>query len=123
MNSDSRIRPLRDEDHSRWLPLWRGYQGFYAVDISPDVSMLTWARPIDPAEPVSGALAWDGSSAVGLVHRIRHRSCWTAGDFCYLQDPFVASAARGEGVGRKLIEHVYESGGARRLRARLLAHP
>jgi GNAT superfamily N-acetyltransferase len=44
---------------------------------------------------------------VGLVHHIRHRSCWTAGDYCYLQDLFVAPAARHAGVGRKLIEHVY----------------
>jgi len=44
---------------------------------------------------------------VGLVHHIRHRSCWTTGDYCYLQDLFVSPALRGSGIGRKLIEHVY----------------
>ncbi|MCU4159727.1 GNAT family N-acetyltransferase [Acidiphilium sp. AL] len=105
--TDISIRPLQREDHSAWLPLWRGYQAFYQVDIPADVSDLTWARLLDPAEPVSGALAWDGSVAVGLVHHIRHRSTWTSGNYCYLQDLFVASATRGQGIGRKLIEHVY----------------
>src|ERR1700752_2807898 len=79
----------------------------YAVDIPAPVTALTWTRLLDPAEPVAGALAWQGTVAVGLVHHIRHRSCWTAGDYCYLQDLFVAPAARQSGVGRKLIEHVY----------------
>ena len=101
------IYALRPQDHSAWLPLWRGYQSFYEVDIPSEVSALTWARLLDPDEPVAGALAWSGSAAVGLVHHIRHRSCWTAGDYCYLQDLFVSPAFRGLGIGRKLIEHVY----------------
>ena len=51
-------------------------------------------------------------NAIGLVHHIQHRSCWTVGDYCYLQDLFVDPAARGNGVGRKLIEHVYAAGAA-----------
>jgi GNAT superfamily N-acetyltransferase len=104
---ETRIIPLRPEDYADWLPLWRGYLSFYEVDIPADVSAVTWARLLDPAEPVGGALAWRGSCAVGLVHHIRHRSCWTAGDYCYLQDLFVTPAIRGSGVGRRLIEHVY----------------
>ena len=107
MRSGIQIRALRREDHSAWLPLWRGYQAFYEVDIPANVSASTWDRLLDAAEPMAGALAWDGALAVGLVHTIRHRSCWTIGDYCYLQDLFVASDARGLGVGRKLIEHVY----------------
>jgi GNAT superfamily N-acetyltransferase len=106
-NPETRIRALRPEDHAAWLALWRGYQAFYEVDIAPEVSALTWARLLDPSEPVAGALAWHGATAVGLVHHIRHRSCWTAGDYCYLQDLFVSPALRGSGIGRKLIEHVY----------------
>src|SRR5690242_8360364 len=107
VSADISIRPLQPEHHSAWLPLWRGYQAFYEVDIPQQVSEVTWARLLDPAEPVAGALAWSGSTAVGLVHHIRHRSCWTVGDYCYLQDLFVAPAARSLGIGRKLIEHVY----------------
>jgi GNAT superfamily N-acetyltransferase len=107
LDGDIAIQPLGPEDHPHWLPLWKDYQAFYAVDIPPPVTALTWTRLLDPAEPVAGALAWHGTVAMGLVHHIRHRSSWTAGDYCYLQDLFVAPAARKSGVGRKLIEHVY----------------
>jgi GNAT superfamily N-acetyltransferase len=101
------ISPLSQDQGAAWLPLWRGYQAFYKTDIPPEVSEVTWSRLLDPGEPMGAALAWDGPRAVGLVHHIRHRSCWTIGDYLYLQDLFVSPDARGAGVGRKLIEHVY----------------
>lgn len=103
------VRPLERGHQAAWAPLWQGYQAFYGITIPSEVSQLTWKRMLDPAEPVSGALAWDDSAAVGMVHYIRHRSCWTVGDYCYLQDLFVATPARGAGIGRRLIEHVYEA--------------
>jgi GNAT superfamily N-acetyltransferase len=101
------IKPLSPGDHAAWLPLWRGYQSFYKVDIPAAVSDVTWRRLNDPAEPMAGALAWSEAAAVGLVHHIRHRSCWTTADYCYLQDLFVAPEFRGTGLGRRLIEYVY----------------
>jgi GNAT superfamily N-acetyltransferase len=106
--ADIVIRPLAREDYAAWLPLWRGYQAFYKVDISQDVTAVTFDRLLDPAEPMAGALAWAGDRAVGMVHHIRHRSCWTVGDYCYLQDLFTASDIRGAGIGRKLIEYIYD---------------
>ena len=52
--------------------------------------------------------AYVDGKLTGIVHYIFHRSCWTPGDYCYLQDLFVNKDARGHGVGRKLIEAVYE---------------
>ena len=106
--ADIVIRPIRREDHDAWMPLWRGYQEFYKVDLAQEVSATTFARLLDPAEPVNGSLAWQGPRAVGMVHYIPHRSTWTIGNYCYLQDLFTAPDLRGGGVGRKLIEHVYE---------------
>lgn len=103
------IRPLEASQHEAWLPLWRGYQAFYDVDIPAEVSEVTWARLLDASEPMSGALAWKGAKAVGLVHFIQHRSCWTVGDYCYLQDLFVDPSIRGAGIGRALISHVYQA--------------
>ena len=101
------IRTLAAADHGVWHPLWRGYQAFYKTDIPEATTAVTFARLLDPGEPMGGALAWDGARAVGMVHWIFHRSCWTVGDYVYLQDLFVAPDVRGGGVGRALIEHVY----------------
>jgi GNAT superfamily N-acetyltransferase len=103
-----RIKAPDNDDFDIWLPLWKGYQRFYKVDIPESVTLGTWARLLDPAEPMYAALAFVGEQAVGLAHSIYHRSTWIPGDDCYLQDLFVAQDARGGGIGRALIEHVYE---------------
>ena len=106
------IRPITAADHAAWLPLWQGYQRFYNATIADETSALTWQRFLDPAEPMHAALAWRDGEAVGLVHYIYHRSCWTTGDYCYLQDLYVAENIRGGGIGRALIEHVYAEAAA-----------
>jgi GNAT superfamily N-acetyltransferase len=105
--ADIVLKQIRREDRDSWYPLWRGYQAFYKVDIAEEVSATTFERLLDPKEPMNGTLAWQGSRAVGMVHYIEHRSTWTVGNYCYLQDLFTAPDLRGGGVGRKLIEHVY----------------
>jgi GNAT superfamily N-acetyltransferase len=100
------IRRLTPADHDSWYPLWRAYQEFYKADIRPDVSAVTWLRLLDPAEPMFGAIAWFDDKAAGLVHWLLHRSCWTIGNYCYLQDLFVWREERSRGIGRSLIEHV-----------------
>jgi len=101
------IRAFAAGDFDAWYPLWRGYQAFYEVDLPLETSGVTWQRILDPDEPMHGAFALDGARPIGIVHYIRHRSCWTVGDYCYLQDLFVDGAVRGKGAGRALIEHVY----------------
>ncbi|WP_342244658.1 GNAT family N-acetyltransferase [Pseudomonas sp. OTU5201] len=107
MSASLEIRPVSAADHAAWLPLWQGYQRFYKTEIAAETTAVTWQRFLDPNEPMYAALAWQDGKAVGLVHFIYHRSCWTTGDYCYLQDLYVAEGLRGSGVGRQLIEHVY----------------
>jgi GNAT superfamily N-acetyltransferase len=102
------IRPFRPEDREAWEPLWQGYLTFYKASVPAEVTDTTWRRLNDPAEPVHGLAAVLDGRVVGIVHYIFHRSTWTTGDYCYLQDLFTSEAARGKGVGRALIETVYE---------------
>ena len=52
--------------------------------------------------------AYVDGKLTGIVQYLYHRSTWTPGNYCYLQDLFVAESGRGHGVGRALIEAVYE---------------
>ncbi len=43
------------------------------------------------------------------MHYIFHRSCWSVGNYCYLQDLFVADGVRKLGLGRALIAAVEQA--------------
>lgn len=106
-------RLLTPTDRAGWEPLWRGYQIFYRTEIPAATTEITWARFHDPAEPMWAIGAFLGERMIGIVHMILHRSCWTVGDYCYLQDLYVDETVRGTGAGRLLIERVYEEAKAR----------
>jgi GNAT superfamily N-acetyltransferase len=102
------IRPLRSDERAAWEPLWKGYQAFYKVVISDEATGVTWARLHDPAEPMHALGAYVDGQLCGIAHYLFHRSCWTVGNYCYLQDLFVAETTRNLGVGRALIAAVEE---------------
>lgn len=101
------VRAARLDEYDTWYPLWRGYQDFYKVDIAESVSRVTWQRFFDAHEPMHCDFAEVDGVVRGLVHSIDHRSCWMTDYSCYLQDLFVDPACRSQGLGRRLIEHVY----------------
>ena len=103
------IRRVSADDHAAWLPLWQAYLRFYNTQLPDRVTQSTWQRLLDDSEPTHAALAWNGDTAVGLVHFIYHRSNWSIENSCYLQDLLVAEQTRGTGVGRQLIEFVYST--------------
>lgn len=107
--SNATIRTLRAGDRAGWEPLWQGYLTFYETSVPAAVTDATWARLIDPDEPVWGLGAELDGQLVGIAHYIFHRSTWSSRDRCYLQDLFTAHAARRRGVGRALIEAVCET--------------
>src|SRR5690606_25003172 len=101
------IKPVGPEERTAWEPLWQGYLRFYESSQGREATDVLWQRLHDPDEPMHVLGAYQAERLVGIVHYLYHRSCWTIGDYCYLQDLFVAEEARGRGAGRALIEAVY----------------
>jgi GNAT superfamily N-acetyltransferase len=110
--SEVRIRGVAEADWDEWLPLWDGYNAFYEragpTALPETVTRTTWARFFDPAEPVRALVAEADGGLIGLVHYLYHRTTTSIAPTCYLNDLFTSPAARGRGVGRALIEAVYD---------------
>lgn len=111
------IRPLVPADRAAWEPLWHGYQAFYQTAIPAETTDVAWLRFHDPQLPVYALGAFEDERLLGIVHYLFHLSTWTTGPYCYLQDLFTAQEARGQGIGRALIEAVvaaaHEAGASR----------
>lgn len=102
------LTPVASSDKDAWLELWEQYLQFYKADIADAVTGITWQRLLDPREPIGCIIARQGAKAVGFANYVQHRSTWTAGDYLYLEDLFVDPAMRGHGVGRQLINALYD---------------
>jgi GNAT superfamily N-acetyltransferase len=57
-------------------------------------------------------MAFERDEALGFANISRTPSAWTGDDILFLQDLFVAPAARGRGVGTALLKGVYSHGDA-----------
>ncbi len=102
------IRALTPADRAAWEPLWQGYLTFYETVLPAATTDVTWSRFHDPAEPMFALGAFIDGRLVGIVHYLFHRTAWSTGDNCYLQDLFVLPEARSRGVARALIAAVVE---------------
>ena len=102
------VRPVGRDERAAWEPLWNGYLKFYKATLPPENSDIAWTRLHDPGEPMHLLGAYVDGKLMGIVHYLFHRSTWMPDDYCYLQDLFVAEGTRGLGLGRALIEAVYE---------------
>ncbi|MFM6854926.1 MAG: GNAT family N-acetyltransferase [Sphingopyxis sp.] len=108
------VSPLCAGDYDDWLPLWTGYLAFYETPLADDVTRLAFDRLTSGDTPMFGLLARNAAgAAVGLVHWLPHLATWSANEYAYLEDLFVAPCARRTGAGRALIEAVYAAARAR----------
>ena len=98
------VQPLVAADREAWELLARGYKAFYE-SVLPDAAYeRTWQRLLQ-RDGIHGLGAWLDGRLVGITHYLFHTGIWSP-RACYLEDLFVAPAARGRGVARALIEAV-----------------
>lgn len=107
------IRPIEATDRREWQRLWTAYLTFYKSSVAPEIYDISFARLLgnDPQD-FNGYLAEVDGKARGLVHYVFHRHMWKKENVCYLQDLYADPDVRGTGVGRKLIEAVYDAADA-----------
>ena len=106
------VRDLAADDFAGWKPLWDGYNAFYGrkgeTALAPEITQATWKRFLDPAQPLGALVATLDDRIVGLAHYVIHASTSRLEPVCYLQDLFTVESECGRGIGRALIEVVYE---------------
>ena len=106
------IRAVAAGDFDQWKPLWDAYNAFYGrkgpTALPEEITRATWSRFFDANEPVHALVAESSGRIVGLAHYLFHRSTTQLAPVCYLQDLFTVEESRGKGIGRALIEAVYE---------------
>jgi GNAT superfamily N-acetyltransferase len=102
------VMPVVASDEQEWLGLFQDYIAFYKASVPKDVIALTWRRLLGREDNMMALIARDAEGrAAGIAALIFHRSTWSTTWYCYLEDLFVASEVRGQGVGRALIEATY----------------
>ncbi|MGB0958628.1 MAG: GNAT family N-acetyltransferase [Halocynthiibacter sp.] len=104
------IRPLTADDKPAWRALWTAYLEFYETQLPEEVFETTFTRLLgDDPQDFTCLLAEFEGRPVGLVHFLYHRHNWKVENVCYLQDLFAVPDLRGKGIGRALIEAVYQA--------------
>ncbi len=103
------IRAAKPGDREQWDVLWKGYQDYYQVDLSATTDN-TWQRLMAPGPdgPFCLVCTGDDDALVGFTTYMYHGHTWQPEPRCYLVDLYSTPRLRGKGIGRSLIEAVYE---------------
>lgn len=102
------IRPIQPSDRQQWEPLWQGYLKFYKTSLTAERTDLAWSRFFEADHVFQATVAEIDGVVVGIAHAMMRPSTWEPVGEMFLEDLFVAEAARGQGVARALINHMKE---------------
>lgn len=107
------VRPLRASDKAEWSRLWEGYLAYYETSRPAEIYDVYFDRLLgDDPQDYNGLIAEVDGRPVGLAHYLFHRHGWSIENTCYLQDLYADPEVRGKGIGRALIEAVYDAADA-----------
>ena len=102
------VRALEAADEARWRELFDAYIAFYQESVPQNVIDVTWQRIVTNQDGMTGLVAaGETGKVLGIANLVFHRSTWSEGFYCYLEDLFADPNVRGQGVGRALIEAAY----------------
>ena len=101
--TDVEIRPVTADDRAAWKGLYRGYAEFYRVEQTEDMRDRVWGWLMDAGHEVQGIVAVRDGTLVGLAHYRPFARPLAASTGLFLDDLFVAPAARGSGAADALM--------------------
>jgi ribosomal protein S18 acetylase RimI-like enzyme len=102
------VRQIQAGDKSAWQELYFAYLKFYETSSSDVNSELLWVRLTNSEPQIQALLAEANGVVIGLAHFHYQLSTWSDTSHCYLEDLYVAEAARGKGAAKALIQQVQE---------------
>jgi GNAT superfamily N-acetyltransferase len=105
VSGDLRIEPIATEQMDELLPLIAAYQRFYEVEeIDEERNRTSFSRFLSPSEDGTLLGAWRGGELVGYACLYWHFTSLVPAETVLMNDLYVDPEARGQGVGRALIE-------------------
>lgn len=115
MSENLRIAPLAADELQELLPLIAAYQRFYEVeDVDDERNRAFFARFLAPSEDGLLLGAWGGAESeaqgggreelLGYACLYWHFTSLVPAETVLMNDLYVVESARGQGVGRALIE-------------------
>jgi GNAT superfamily N-acetyltransferase len=111
MSDDLRTGAITAEQFEALVPMIAAYQGFYeAEDIRTERNREFFRRFIVPSDDGMLIGAWRGGRLLGYTCLYWHFSSTKAVETVLMNDLYVDAEARGEGIGRALIEAAAEVG-------------